>query len=315
MKEIGGYFGLDVGDGRLPHPGAVPVNFGRGGLELILRVRKYRKVWLPSYICPSVPRFLDRIGVPHESYAINDALEPLAMPKVDKTDGFLYVNYFGVKNSYCRKLERSQRNLILDLTQAFHYVPRHADAFNSARKFFPVPDGGFVYFKDKTFAGELPTSTSFSSCEALLRRADGDIDGGYKAFKAASERFANLSVAQMSQLTRGMLSNLDIRSAYKQRISNYLYLSLELRDSNLLKFKVDDTTAPLVYPYMVENGSEVKKHLIKNKIFCPTYWPGVENMGESSLGFKERIVFIPLDQRYGCSDMRHVLNMIITMRK
>lgn len=321
MKPIGGYFGLQVGDGLLPHPKAFPVNFGRGGLEVILRVREYKRVWIPDYICPCVPRFLNRLGITYETYPINERLELPELPRLRKGDGFLYVNYFGVKNDYCRKLEKSigHNGLILDLTQAFHYVPRRADAFNSARKFFPVPDGGFVYLHDGVekhkMLSELPPSHSFDSCEALLRRADGDLAGGYEAFHKSEALLENASAAKMSELTRGLLSAQDIRGAYKQRISNYLRLSFELRDANLLKFKIDDTTAPLVYPFLpdpqkIPDAATLRERLISAKIFCPTYWLDIAQLGPAAKTFVENLVCIPLDQRYGADDMNRLLEMI-----
>ena len=142
---IGGYFELEMPRGELPCEGGVTVNFGRGGLELILRTRQYRKVWIPDYICPCVPAFLNAIGMPFSTYEIGANLEPRELPPLAWNEAFLYVNYFGVKDDYCDELEESRSNLILDLTQAFYYRPLNADGFNSTRKFFGVPDGGFAF--------------------------------------------------------------------------------------------------------------------------------------------------------------------------
>ena len=316
MKPIGGYFGLELPQGTLPHPDAIPVNFGRGGLELILRVRKYHRVWIPNYICPCVPQFLNRFDVSYSTYKINDLLEPINIPRLNKDDAFLYVNYFGIKNDYCRQLEKYQPNLILDLTQAFYYIPRNADGFNSARKFFGVPDGGFVYLNpasgkiDELSRINLPVSNSYSSCAALLHRADGDLAGGYAAFHESEAILGSQSLAAMSQLTRRMLSACDIEHVRQQRIQNFRHLAEALHPMNRFRIELDDTTAPLIYPYLVSNGESLKKHLIDNQIFCPTYWPNIESVNPFISEFISNLVCIPLDQRYSCDDMKRIVEVI-----
>lgn len=144
-RAIGGYFALEVPRGVAPYPEAVAVNFGRGGLDLILRTRSFRKLWIPDYICPCVPAFLDRLGMDYGTYPIDFNLNPAPLPEPSAGEGVLYVNYFGVKDATSRALEETCPRLVLDLTQAFYYQPTRADGFNSARKFFGVPDGGYAF--------------------------------------------------------------------------------------------------------------------------------------------------------------------------
>lgn len=317
MIPIGGYFGLSLplrANDDMFHDHVADVNFGRGGLSLILQSRGYRKIWIPDYICLSVPRYLDRIGIKYSTYEIDINLEPIEIPRIAANEVFLYVNYFGVKDKYCRQLEQKYsltHNLILDLTQAYYYIPAYADAFNSARKFFGVPDGGFVY--GKGLSNELlPESRSYNRCEALLRRADGDLSEGYAVFQNLENDMEKLEPARMSMLTRQILWCCDTKDVYSQRKMNFKYLASSLNNTNILKLEdlEDEKSAPLVYPYLVEHGDVLKSRLISKKVFCPTYWPGLQSLGDAGKRFATHLVCIPCDQRYGKEDMHHILELI-----
>ena len=311
MDPIGGYFGLDLSmRHRLPHKGAIPVNFGRGGLEVIVIARKYTSIWIPDYICPSVPTFLKKLGITTKFYTVNRNFEPNCLPSCNNNEAFLYVNYFGIKDKYCRFLEQSQTNLILDLTQAFFYIPRNADGFNSARKFIGVPDGGFVYLTRNGESCEvnLQKSHSYECCAPLIKRADGDIAGGYKDFQALSSYWRKQHAAQMSDFSKHILMTCNLKIAAKRRRDNYAYLFRELAHDSLLRFPLDGV--PLVYPYQPPTkGEALREYLIANKVFCPSYWPDIPNQTKASIG-SSSIVFLPIDQRYGTTQMRKIVNLI-----
>lgn len=305
VRPIGGYFELELPRGKLPYPNAVPVNFGRGGLALIVHARNYRRIWIPDYICPVVPRYLTRLGIDYAVYEINLNLEPVAIPTLGSDEAFLYVNYFGVKDTYCRKLEHSQKNLILDLTQAFYYEPTVADGFNSARKFFGVPDGAFV-FGARLTDKDLHQTVAYDQFEPLLRRADNDLAGGYSAFHALDDARENLDAARMAPLTRLMIASLDVTEARARRDANFVILATTLTQTNELKW-ADASSGALVYPYLVHNGEKLKKLMIDKNIFCPTYWPDIKGMGAAAKRLVNDLVCVPCDQRYGSTDMEFIL--------
>ena len=51
MKEIGGYFELELHKGGHYHPDALHLNTGRNCFEYILRAKGYKKVYIPYYTC------------------------------------------------------------------------------------------------------------------------------------------------------------------------------------------------------------------------------------------------------------------------
>jgi hypothetical protein len=313
FKEIGGYFELELRAGQTPYPQAYPVNFGRAGLKLIVRQRAYKRVWVPAYICSVVYDTLEKLDVETVSYALTPNLEPAHVPKLSDEDGFLYVNYFGIKDKFCDELTGRVKNLILDLTQAFFYEPPpNVDAFNSARKFVGVPDGGFV-FGNFVPDLDLPRATSWQQCEHLLRRLDGDVSGGYEAFKANDAAMRDWSPMRMSKVTERMLQAIDFEHLKKKRITNFTFLHKMLHTSNELSIEESDTSVPFCYPYLVRNGFELKKRLINNKIFIPTYWADFEDENMKyrvECVLKKNLVCLPVDQRYSAKDMVHVVDTL-----
>ncbi|MGI5867984.1 MAG: hypothetical protein ACOX9C_00875 [Kiritimatiellia bacterium] len=314
MKPIGGFFELEhsaSADAVLPGAGAV--NFGRAGLELILRRRCYGKVWLPEYICPVVFALMNRLEIPWQTYPLDSNFEPIAPHRTSAREAFLYVNYFGVKDDCCRRLEKEADNLILDLTQAFFYEPEAGiDGFNSARKFFGVPDGAFV-FGEGLDAASLPESTSWNGCEALLRRLDNDLVGGYCAFQQHEKAMQEWQPAKMSRLTAALLGSIDIHESRSRRCRNFATLHARLAPHNRISLD-SDNIGPLCYPFLHPEGRVLKRRLIDRQIFTPTFWPGLESwlpLSRLVEDWIDNLVCIPCDHRYSTRDMETIIKEIL----
>ncbi len=306
-RPMGGYFELELPPGRSPFPAGYPVNLGRAGLELIVRARGYTRVFVPEYICPVVFEKLKALGLECCVYTVDEKLEiDCPVPSLRTTDGLLYVNYFGMKNAYCDQLARSVKNLILDLAQAFFYTPpAHTDAFNSARKFVGVPDGGYV-FGDFVTTLALPRAASWRQCEHLLCRLDGDVAGGYQIFKTNESSMRDWPSLRMSTATERMLHAANWESIRRQRIDNVQCLHGLLGGVNRFMIGGLGEQAPLCYPLLIPNGAAVKRELIARRIFVPTYWPNPELnvlLTPATQTFVANLVCLPIDQRYGVSEM------------
>ena len=180
MTPIGGYFSLELNEGGECHHGAaLRLNAGRYALEYILKARGYRKIYLPYYICDSVLQPVERLGVEFEFYHLNEQLEPALELNPKDDEAVLYVNYFGLKNSFASTFCYAYRNTILDETQAFYSEPGNkvgdkgiqCDTFYSCRKYFGVPDGAYLY-TDCVIDEEIPQDESFNRMTFLTKRID-----------------------------------------------------------------------------------------------------------------------------------------------
>ena len=320
MKAIGGYFSLETNDGWEHHHGALRLNAGRYALEYILKARKYKKVYLPYFICDTVIEPMERLGVTYEFYYINEQLESAAKLHPKDDEAVLYVNYFGLKNSYASTFCYAYKNTILDQTQAFYseqgniYEDKRiqCDTFYSCRKYFGVPDGAYLY-TDCLLEEELPQDESFERMTFLTKRIDRSAQEGYADFHANDKALSAVGMKRMSKLTEAMMKGIDYSAKADRRIRNFHILDKALRESNRFKWDMDYGTVPLVYPYYVANGAELRQRLIENQIFCARYWPNVlewckPDTQEHQLA--ENLVCLPIDQRCGEEDMERIIQII-----
>ena len=85
-------------------------------------------------------------------------------------------------------------------------------------------------------------------------------------------------------------------------------MDAEFRDINELNLK--SVYGAFMYPLLIQNGSEIRKTLQKEKIYIPTLWPNVlEECESDSLEYRYAadILPIPVDQRYGIEDMKYLV--------
>jgi len=320
MVAIGGYFSLELNEGWERHHDALRLNAGRYALEYILKARKYRKVYIPFYICVSVLQSFKRQGVEYEFYHINEQLEPATELQPKDDEAVLYVNYFGLKNRKADTFCYAYKNTILDCTQAFYSEKGNqyddktiqCDTFYSCRKYFGVPDGAYLY-TDCLLEEELPQDESYERMTFLTKRIDRSPQEGYTDFHANDKALASVGMRRMSKLTERMMCSFDYTAKANKRIHNFHVLDKFLRESNHFKWAMDYGTVPLVYPYYVENGVRLRQYLINHQVFCARYWPNVLEWcqpNEWEYQLAENLVCIPVDQRYDEKDMQCILDIL-----
>jgi hypothetical protein len=313
MKEIGGFFELELARGKEFH-NSISLNSGRNCLEYILKSRKYNKIYIPYFICDTILEPIKKVNIEYSFYNIDNDFSPVFdFHTLNVNECFLYVNYFGLNQDKVISLKSKIDNLIIDNTQAFFAQPLlDIDTFYSPRKFFGVPDGGYLYTNSK-LEGKLDRDYSYNKMSHLLKRIDVGAQDSYTCFKDNSKKIRNNRILTMSNLTRDLLKSIDYENVKTVRRNNFKYLHSFLKDSNLLSINLKDSEIPMIYPFM-SNNPNLRKDLIKNKIFIATYWPNVlEWVDSSSLesDFVEKISAIPIDQRYGMSDMDVIINLIL----
>lgn len=313
MEAIGGYFELELRKGEHYHQDALRLNTARNCFEYVLLARKYTKVYIPYYTCEVMLQPLHRHHIAYEFYHINESLEPVEIIQLGNSEAFLYTNYFGLKQNcveYLASIYQSQ--LIVDNAQAF-YAPRIAgiDTFYSPRKFFGVPDGGYLY-TDCLLDIELEQDKSYLRMQHLLQRIDEGAESAYSIFRKNDDSLDNQPIRWMSKLTEKLLATIDYEFVAKRRINNYLLIDKKIKCKNTLCFDLPENAVPMVYPYMTET-KELKKKLIFNKIFVATYWSNViEWTTPEMLEYKyaNQLIFIPIDQRLNDKDFNFIESFI-----
>ena len=313
MKAIGGYFSLETREGEHYHKDAIRLNTARNCFEYVLRSRGYTKVYIPYYTCEVMLEPIQKLNIDYEFYHINEELEPMAQPKLNDGEAFLYTNYFGLKQGCVRRLASELgTKLIVDNAQAFYAEPLEGvDTFYSARKFFGLSDGAYLY-TDKPLHQEFEQDCSFDRMSHLLKRVDLGAEAGYKDFHVNDDALIGQDIKTMSKLTEALLAGIDYESAKKVRIENYNTLDEALGTLNQFHFTIGNGDIPMVYPYLTEDKT-LKKRLITDKVFVATYWPNVFEWckpDDMEYRFAEQIAYIPIDQRYNKEDMQRIIDVV-----
>ncbi|MFK2823437.1 hypothetical protein ACH5BK_10715 [Arcobacter sp. YIC-80] len=313
MKEIGGYFELELAKALEYYENLLKLNSGRNAFKYILKAQKTSKVYIPNYICDSVVEPLEELNIKYEFYNIDENFEIIQNIILKQDEKLFYVNYFALKSSYIKNLvKKYSSNLIIDNTQAFFEKPiDNIDTIYSPRKFFGVSDGGYLStnkFLDKT----LEKEKSYTHSIQLLGRIDKNASSFYNDYQKAEQRLINQPIKHMSRLTQKILASVDYEKVQKKRKENFEYLHKELGNINQLKIENNIDFVPFVYLLMIEDKS-LREKLIKNKIYIAKYWNEVlerKNISSVEKNFVNQIIPLPIDQRYNLEDMNRIIKVI-----
>lgn len=308
MREIGGYFGLEPLNGEEYYKDLIAVNNARNGLLYLLQARKIRKMYLPYFLCNSVSEVCDRGGSPYEYYNIGEDFLPVFEKKLEEGEYLYVVNYYGqLSNETVVELKTRYTNIILDNVQAFFQRPcAGVDTLYSCRKFFGVPDGGYVS-TNVALSKDLPTDISMDRMMHILGRFEGKRASDYYLdFQANESSFVGLELRLMSELTHNLMKAIDYQAVRGKREENFAFLDSQLSSRNCLKPK--RTVGPYAYPLYCDNGMEIKKRMAEKKIYIPTLWPEIVQSGQTlETSFAENILPLPCDQRYDIDDMDRIV--------
>lgn len=313
MEAIGGYFSLELPQREEYHKNAIRLNTGRNCLEYILRVRGYKKVFVPYYTCEAVMEPINKLGIPYEFYHIDVHFEIRGRFTLKEGEALLYTNYFGMKQCYVEQLaEKIGSRLIVDNTQAFYAYPIPGiDTFYTCRKFFGVPDGAYLYC-DKELDEEIEQDYSYDRVAHLVKRIDISAEEGFKDFRRVDDGLDNQPIRKMSKLTQRMMQGVDYKSAAQRRRANFQILHKALGKENNLELHLEHDAVPMVYPYLVPVEG-LREKLIENKIFVARYWPNVldwTTKDDIEYLLAYQMQSLPIDQRYGEEEMKEIMEIV-----
>jgi hypothetical protein len=316
INPIGGYFELELPEssGHF-YSQALKFQSARAAFYALIETGKPQRVWMPKYICDSMLLPLQALKIEVVFYDLNEQLGVCHSVQLSENDWLLYVNYFGMCNAQeVDLLKRFNPNqLIFDHAQAFYAPPRNCLAtIYSPRKFFGVPDGGYLVTELPVIEPETIDTQSVSRCTHLLQRLDGDIAAGYKSFQTTEASFDDVLPRKMSTLTSKMLASFDYQVIKNKRNANFQFLHENFVQMNSLEIAIETIDGALCYPLLLEDLT-TRSRLLENKIFVATYWADVKNRTDvDSLEWKltEKCLPIPCDQRYDRNDLTNIVKCL-----
>ena len=311
MTAIGGFLPLEIAAAGAPfHAGAVALTSGRACWHVILRTARPSRVLVPFYVCDAVLQPLTATATPFEFYAITEEFLPAGEAQPATGELMLVVNYFGVLTRLIEaRVAADSGRIVVDDTQAFFRRGRFdAWSFNSVRKFFGVPDGGFLYGPAAGVDGLPPSDVA--DCEHLLTRLSGDDERAWDQFKQHEARIG-IEPRAMSVVSTRLLGATDLDRARRRRRANFATLHRLLGSVNGIRLSLDDVAddGPMCYPFLP--AADVDRTALGDLgVFVPTLWPEIPERGAPGFDWERhlahRLLALPIDHRYGPSDMEHV---------
>ena len=312
MKEIGGYFELEKLIDNEYYKNMIRLNSGRNSLIYVLKSKKIKKVYLPFYLCDSVSNKVIQEGYEVDYYSIDKEFNPI-LDKALGPDEYIYiVNFYGqINNERLLEYKKQYKRIIIDNTHAFYQEPiLNIDTIYSCRKFFGVPDGAYLYTNIE-LNEQLEIDNSKDRIKHLVGRLSGKACDFYNDFQKSDEEFETENLKSMSIFTKNILGAIDYYKVKESRNTNYNVLYENLKEVNQLNVKLVD--GAFSYPLLVDNGDEIRKKLIDNKIYISMLWPNVpKHVSEDSIEYKysKNILPIPCDQRYNSNDMNYIIDIL-----
>ena len=314
MKEIGGFLEFETNHGHEFHENCIALNSGRNCLRCLIRKKKIKRIWLPRLLCSAISDTCKEENVEIFYYSIDWQLRPLLLQLLEN-DWLYLINYYGQYSvEEIESFSRKYKNVIIDNAQAFYTkAVEGLDTIYTCRKFFGVPDGGYLY---TTFGQEkeLPQDESYERIGFLAGRFERSAQDFYGAYRENEERIDTLPLRSMSKVTHNLLRGVDYEKEAKIREENFKYLHQCLKDKNLLNVRLPE--GPYMYPLLIENGVMLRNRLQKEQIYIPLLWPNVKrDMSPIDIEYRlaDNILPLPCDQRYVTDDMDYIVKQIIRL--
>lgn len=318
--EFGGYLPLELPRetgaffGALKGFDVLELNSGRSAFFHAAKHSGASKIYLPHFTCPETAEPFQAAGLGIGRYHLAEDLTPEKIAP-EKDALVLWTNYYGNATDEVidRLVRRFDGRLILDNCHAFFSKPR-AGAYNvySARKFFGVADGAYLIANALDGLEDIRPDTSYDSMKHLLIQHDLGTHAGYPANLENEKRLTH-KFAGMSAITHKLVATIDYPAVLAQRTQNLGELHVALRPHNLFEVHADLGTQ-MYYPFL-HSDSGLRTRLLKSKIYSPTWWAHVAVKESGTGSVEERLsrdmVMLPIDQRYGESDMKLIAQIVL----
>lgn len=315
MKPIGGFFELELPVGNeMYHSKAIALSTGRACLRLMLQNMDIRKCYVPFYTCDALydPFLLEKIEI--ETYGLTNQLEPEFLPELNENEFFLYINYFGIKSKTVEELlNRYGKNLIVDNTHLFFHQGYHNNwSFTSARKYYGVPDGAFLYAPIKIDTSKIERFKGASIKHNVLRMLGLQNEAHHEYTEY--EKSLTAEVHLMSIVSEKLLSLVDYDKVKEARLDNFKFLHELLGPLNQLHIDKEMTDVPFAYPFLPKNLID-KKIFYKHNLFIPSLWLDPYKRQGKGYDFDKdlsvKLMPVPIDHRYNRQDMLPIADLLI----
>ena len=303
---------------------------------------KKRKVLIPAYTCQTVITPFEEVGWNCIYYSIHKNLRidiSGLLYDVEKNQPSIVVvhPFFGMdlddeEISTLNIIKEKGIVIVLDLTQCLFSLKQYlfpSFIVASYRKWFPIPDGGYLQNKLKSVDILQPERENEEFVEkeisAMYLRGQYFGNGEQRTkgisilLSKAADHIAefNISAHRMSKVAYNLLIEEDLENNQKCRFRNYKYLFHNVLESEKVSIVCHDlnevTTAPLYFTLYVNDRFALQRLLAQDSVYAPVIWPVEDDrvlINDEVKYIYDHVLAIPCDQRYDLEDMQRVVDII-----
>lgn len=294
---------------------------GRHAIQELLRANKWKRIWLPEFLCHDVIRAIQQTGIEIVFYHDNPLIEEkTVVNKINyKPDDVLFrVNYYGLSDFRCNKNISVQviEDHTHDLTGNWPASSNADWCIASLRKVLPVPEGGILWSPKKH---ELPVKLNstienekiaFTRLSAMLIKTQY-LNNSFihkdiyrNLFSSSESEFETLKSSGISNSTTWLLEHFNLSDWLAQKKRNWEILSqIETKKFKVLKPESIHNCNPfsLILSFKSETElEETKVKLIENNIYPAVLWKIPHTQSEHT---NVHILSVHCDARYSTNDI------------
>lgn len=272
---------------------------------------------LPNYLCHSI---VDQFSnTSYDYYDIDDQLQiDLEKLSVQLNSGYykvLYmIDYFGIVDSNINTIKNLCRKNNIIIVEDFTHRPFSLNELYgditlcSIRKTVAVPLGGIIrgindYGSHNHYTSYI-TLYVIKALAMLLKNITWLKCVWRPILVYCENKLDNIDpTCGPDTITNAILSKVDYKAIKKQRLENYNYL----REHLCVKTLQTENELYFGYPLVFEDQYTrdlVRKSLIDENIYPAIHWPNSNN------NFYQRILSLPIDQRYNIADMERLVKIV-----
>lgn len=289
----------------------------------------WQDVYLPSYYCHEVYRFIKPLPIEVHYYPFNPESDPeikIGMIPDRSECVMINVSFFGMP---CPKVQSLKETIVIeDLTHRLASVEYSmADyCFGSLRKELPLPVGGFVVAPG---GNPLPTGVPSKVAERIseeklkamrlkfdyLKGLQPEKDTYRELFKTTELEFeSELTRAAMPRNTATLLTQLNVNKILNQKQINLKHAIDQLSknpDVTLFESPAGRPSFGLLLRLASKELRDALAHyLIDQSIYPAVLWP--DQIREPDKDLEDRLLFVHTDFRYDIADITVITKTLQT---
>jgi hypothetical protein len=339
MTSIGGFIPLDPafdGDGPARLPDCfLPTDTvswtwthnGRIALNRIVDTIKPRRIFFPAFICRDPVDAVRQRGSEIQFYPVGQTLRPdlsILSTMIGRGDAVLGVDFFGFPPCEDFLSLRNSRPDVFWIQDLCHAggpteIPWGDALIYSFRKIIGVPDGGLLVSRSDqlTFNPiEMQDPPAERSGPWRARAADPDNSRSgdwFPLYRSIEETMPKEEVWGPSTGSVRVVASTDWTRASRTRRSNFRILQEGLSGRIVFRCCTPAPSAPMAFPILAPtDAGELQRRLAAKGVFAARHWghlPSPQGFAEEHL-IAQRILSLPVDQRYGRDDMLKMIKII-----